>query len=297
MSKKVADVITDRMIEKLEKGVVPWRKSWQTNTSANVPMNIITRKPYRSINFFLLLLTGHSSPFWATYKQIKQLGGNVNKGEKGYPVTFYSVYEKDTGETNDAGEAVIEQRWVMRYYTVFNLDQTVNVKVPKPAQKILDSLKAEKPDENHVIDSAQDIVNDYLLREKIDLRTGEPAYNPLLDTIYMPDDTAFDSPEEYYSTIYHEQVHSTGHANRLNRDLKSRADKESYSKEELIAELGASILCAETGINTDEVFDNSTAYINGWLSRLKEDPNFIIQSAARAQKAVDFILNRNVEQG
>jgi len=190
------------------------------------------------------------------------------------------VENKETGET--------EEIPFLRYYTVFNLDQCAGI----PEDKI--PVLEEKTREFNPIEEAEKIVAGYTRRPKIEHVESRAYYRPASDLVNMPKKELFKSDAEYYSTLFHELTHSTGHETRLNRsgitDLQGFGSH-SYSKEELCAEFGAAYLCGESGI-VDRTIENSSAYIQGWLKRLRSDKKFLVQAAAQGQKAVDFILNK-----
>lgn len=276
---KVYAIITDRIMEKLAQGCVPWHKPWAGNSE--YPKNLITKKEYRGINVFILACAGFASPFWASYKQIKELGGNVNKGEKGWPVVFWKFMDEDDSEDNK------KHIPLLRYYTVFNVDQTSGIdekKIPESAAKYNEMEKLEQ---------CEAVVLAMPQRPEITYNDQRAYYTPSKDRVNMPKMETFDGAEEYYSTLFHELTHSTGHESRLNRKgiisgIAAFGTKE-YSKEELVAEMGAAFLCGHCQID-NKTIDNSAAYIKSWLKKLKDDPKMVILAAAQAQKAVDFIL-------
>ena len=277
------DVITDRILAQLEAGTVPWRKPW--NGKAGMPKNLVSGKEYRGINVFLLHSLGYESPYFLTFRQAKKLGGHVSKGEKGCPVVFWKLLEVDR---NDDGEATTRRVPMLRYYTVFNVAQCEGIDAPT----------LDVPERKHEpVQAAQATVEAMPHRPGIVHGYTGAAYSPRTDIVRMPKPGRFESSEAYYKTLFHELTHSTGHSSRLNRnvDLKLAAFGSSdYSREELVAEMGAAFLCGETGI-LDAQIGQSAAYIAGWLKALKNDRKMVVTAAAQAQKAVDFILNRNFE--
>jgi antirestriction protein ArdC len=256
----------------LERGQVPWRKPWRTLP----PANLITKKPYRGINVFLLGFAGYGSQFWLTFNQAKQLGGNVRRGEHGTKIVFWKF---DTRETETQNGEIEERKFAfLRYFTVFNLEQTEGLKA-------LLELPPAFP-----IESAESIVRAMPNPPAFE-QDFRAAYIPPKDTITMPCRTAFDSQEEYYSTLFHELTHATGHAKRLARegfDTPQQFGSESYSKEELIAEMGSAMLCGVAGID-QKTLANSAAYLKSWIARLKADSKLVISAASAAQKAADYI--------
>ena len=275
---KVYDIITNKIIAELEKGNIPWNKPWQT---LEAPMNMTTKKPYRGINFFLLSMLNFDSPYFLTFKQAKKLGGNVRKGEKGFPVVFWNFVDVKS-EDDD-----IKTVPFLRYYTVFNVSQCEEIEVPETSDDKLDFNPVEK---------AEQIISDYKDCPEIGFGGDRAYYNKLDDKIQLPNKERFETVEDFYLTAFHEMVHSTGHENRLNRkELNSYCPfgSKDYSKEELTAELGSSFLSAEAKIDNNANVKNSAAYIKGWLKALNDDRKLIVSAAGKAQQAVDFVLGRN----
>ena len=276
-------VITAKILEKLEEGTVPWHQPWSTEMSKN----LISKKEYRGINVFLLGSMGYANPYWLTYKQADQLGGHVRRGEKSTPVVFWKWMEKNTTDLNEDGEPRIMNYPVLRYYKVFNLDQCDDIPVEKiPALEVREDF--------HPIKEAEAVVRDMPHAPKIHNGSRQALYRPLTDSIEMPACELFGSDEEYYSTLFHELTHSTGHRSRLHRfndEELAPFGSTDYSKEELIAEMGAAFLCGHCTI-VNRTIDNSAAYIQGWLNRLRNDKKLVVLAGAQAQKAADCILAR-----
>lgn len=281
---KVYDVINSRIMELLEQGTVPWRKPW--NAESNMPKNLISRKDYRGLNVFLLSCMPYSSPYWLTFKQVQDRGGYVRKGEKSTPVVFWKWIDKKDADTQDDEITGTKGKVpLLRYYSVFNLDQVEGIKAPEPKELIKEFNPIQKADE---------IIAAMPLRPVIRYGGNRAYYSPTKDYIQLPHQHTFQSPEEYYSTAFHELAHATGHTSRVGRKSilePSYFGSHEYSKEELVAEMGAAFLCGHTGIE-NRTIDNSVAYIQGWLRKLKDDKTLLIHAAAQAQKAADFILNR-----
>jgi len=268
----VYEIITNQILAELERGCVPWRKPWRTLP----PANLVTKKPYRGINVFLLALQGYGSQFWLTFNQAKQLGGNVRKGEHGTKIVFWKF---DTYEKEAEGGEIEERKFAfLRYFTVFNLEQTEGLKA-------LLELPPAFP-----IESAESLVSGMPNPPAFE-QDSRASYIPSLDVVTMPSRKAFASQEEYYSTLFHELTHSTGHAKRLERegfDVPQQFGSESYSKEELIAEMGSAMLCGVAGIE-QSTLANSAAYLKTWIARLRADSKLVISAASAAQKAADYI--------
>lgn len=281
------ETITSRIIASLEAGVVPWRKEWKASAAGTAfPHNKLTGKSYRGINVVSLLCSPYRSSAWLTYKQAQELGAQVRKGEKGSPVVFWKFDRNKKGE----GESVVvddreRSAPFMRTYTVFNVEQVDGLQ---------DALPFEVPEFN-AIDTAQAIADAYLAgasHPTLEHGGDRACYSPARDHVQMPHAGCFTSPEAYYCTLFHEFAHSTGHDSRLKRKLEGHFGTADYSDEELVAEFSAAFLSAEAHISSDELLDNSAAYIGGWLSKLRGDSKVAVYAAQRAQKAVDFILGR-----
>lgn len=272
-------IITERIIDSLSKGVVPWRKPWNDV----IPSNYITEQTYSGINLFLLGLNDFKSPYWLTWKQIQTLGATVKKGEKSSIIVYYSMTEYENAFIfSDGRDNITDNVKIpfLKYYRVWNWEQTDLI----PEKKITSDNKRL---------FTCDTVFDNLPVKPVIERGDYPCYQPKSDTIFIQDISFFKSSEDYYSTLYHETTHWTGHESRLNREglKKSAFGSECYSKEELVAEMGASFLCGLTGIQ-QKTIDNSVSYIQSWLSVLKNDKTFVISASAQAQKAVDYILGK-----
>jgi antirestriction protein ArdC len=270
----VFEIVTEKIISQLESGTAPWRKPW----TVGMPANLVSKKPYHGINPFLLASQGYGSPYWVTFNQAKQLGGNVRKGEKSSLVTFWNVGEER--EREDSQGNMRKSRPVMlRYYSVFNVEQCEGIKSPEP-------IRSFAP-----IEECERLVAGMPMAPTID-QESRACYRPSTDTVGMPSKTAFSSIEGYYSTLFHELTHSTGHSKRVGRpgiETLNEFGSESYSKEELIAEMGAAMLCGMVGISPATI-DNSASYLRSWIDALKGDSKLIVQAASAAQKACDFIL-------
>lgn len=285
-AEKAVQVILDY----LDKGVSPWHKPWNTY---GAPRNIAGRS-YRGINQFLLGLAPFANPHFLTFKQAIDLGGNVKKGEKGLPVVFWKRWTpgaKDGGEgarevaeESDAREEKPRSIWVLRYYTAFNVEQCEGL--PK---KKLDAIKP-KEFKHRPIPEAEAIWDGYA--DKPALANGTAAfYEPTKDRIVVPPLTAFKKREEYYSTLFHEAGHSTGHPSRLDRkeNMGAHFGTAKYGREELVAELCAGLLCNRCGIV--RTLKNSAAYCKNWAGVLRDAPaRAVVAAASAAQRAADYIL-------
>lgn len=273
--------ITEQIIRKLEQGVIPWRRPWSTQ----LPANLKSQKEYRGINTFLLAMQGYASPYWVTYKQAQSIGGHVRKGEHGTRICFWKFdeYEKPNVET---GETEKRSAVMLKTYVVFNLGQIDGL--PDFGK----GKRANNPIEQ--IAECERIVAHMQNAPRIEA-SNAAWYKPSTDTVGIPPITTFDQAPGYYSTLFHELTHSTGHASRVGREgiqALNNFGSESYSKEELVAELGAAMLCGQTGIE-QATLDNSAAYIATWLKRLRDDSRLIVSAASQAQKAADYILGKS----
>jgi antirestriction protein ArdC len=280
----VYEIITDRIVKQLEVGTAPWHKPWQTQGPNGLPRNLVSKHPYRGINVWILASSGYASPYWLTFRQATELGGHVRSGQKGSPVVFWKF---GTREVQD-GEEIIERKSVLcRYYTVFNINQCEGLPV-QPAQP------TEPFPHIDTIANCEQVVTQWLDKPTIEHGSHRACYSKSLDLVQMPDLGSFDNAEEYYSTLFHELTHSTGHLRRLNRSTLATFERfgdEKYSAEELVAEMGAAFLCGFTGID-NKTIRNSAAYLQSWLEVLKQDSRLVLIAASQAQKAADLILNQ-----
>lgn len=274
--------ITDRIIAALEQGVIPWHKPWVGGNSGCISYS--TGRAYSLLNHILL---GGVSGEYITFKQCSLAGGHVRKGEKSKMVVFWKPFEKENEETGE-----VEKHFFLQYYNVFNLSQVEGVK-PRWAVSVTPSSDLQ-PDA-----AADAVVKDYIDRSGVHLTIAESDkayYRPSNDEMVVPQISQYQNIAEYYSTLFHELTHSTGHHSRLNRiaDIAAFGSHE-YSKEELVAELGAAFLNNHCGLETDASFRNSAGYIQGWLKALKEDKRLIVSAAGAAEKAVSLILGKEGE--
>jgi len=304
----VHDIVAEKMIARiqddLDKGVSipPWQQEW--SSTAGLPRSLTSGKPYRGINIFLLGMTamteGYTSPWWGTYDQIAEHCGAVEgpkngrfkrwtnpdgtvwdglKDEKSTLITFYSNYLANKGTDDE------KKIFTLRYFLVFNSDQVHgDIKVP--------AIKGIRADRDP-IEAAEAIVADWSNQLKDVYHKGSVAcYFPGTDTIHIPVPKNFHSEAAYYTTFFHEAVHSTGAAKRLNREGIAKCNSRDiplYSREELVAEMGAAMLCGSVGITS--TMENSAAYLKHWLEVIKGDSKLLVQAAGQAQRAVDMILN------
>ena len=281
MSINVYELVTNRIIEQLENNIVPWEKPWQGTIEG--AFNRVSKKPYSILNQMLLKYDGE----YASFKQWKDLGGHIRKGEKSEMVVFWKMYP--IKEKQDDGTEIIKTIPLLKYINVFHISQVDGVEPLK--QKVIHDIEP--------IDKAEKILNDYWNRENITIEhvKGDKAfYSPMFDKIQLPLFEQFKQSEEYYSTAFHESIHSTMKTSRCNRqeDRKGKVvsfGSEEYSKEELVAEVGSAQLMNMVGIETTKSFRNSTAYIQSWLKVLRNDNKFIVSASSKAEKAVNYILS------
>jgi antirestriction protein ArdC len=282
MPKNVYELITNRIIKQLEAGVAPWHKPWRVRGKNGFPRNLVTGHEYRGINLWVLLSSEYPSPFWMTYRQAHELGGHVRQGQQGLPVVYWKFGKREVLD----GDEIIEKPSVLcRYYVVFNQVQVEGLRL-RPTDRT-----EEKP-QLQPIEACERVVAEWKQKPSILCGSDCACYNKLLDCVRIPALQSFDSTEYYYSVLFHELVHSTGHPNRLNRSTLTdfeRFGDATYSREELVAELGSAFLSGYCGI--ENTVSNSAAYIASWLEALKNDSRLVLIAASQAQKAADLILN------
>jgi antirestriction protein ArdC len=278
---KVHKILTDKVLEMIEKNnVAPWKRPWCKLRPKNIRGTY-----YHGINYFILSLTSQInrwSNIWLTYNQIKEYGGKIKDGEKGTCAYFYKVIEK---EDENGGKNTFP---VFRYFLVFNLDQVDNI-----------TLKNNDNDNTKALPEPESIIKGYKGIPKICFGGDTACYNPVSDIIYMPYQSTFDSIEHYYSTLFHELAHSTGHVSRLNRKEVMDPVKygsHQYSMEELVAELCSVYLSDRCGINNDSVFESSKNYLAEWYNVLKREPTMFAIAASRANKAALYILGETEQE-
>lgn len=283
MSKKVYEIIQERFVNSIqnvidgEKELLPWQKPWK----GSKPINYVTRRPYSGVN--LLLLDGGE---YLTFNQFKKLQKKnpeleIIKGSKKHLVIFWKIVEKE----NDEGK--IETYPLLRYYYVYHQSSIKNLKSKLP-----------KGNNHQLINEAEKIIENYIEREKIEIKTIEggdkASYQPKNDIIKIPNKDQFNLVEGYYSTLFHEVGHSTGHEKRLNRFKEGSFDfgSEVYSKEELIAEISAQMILGTLNIRNMAVEKNSVSYLYGWMNEIKKDASLIISASKHAEMAADYVLGK-----
>lgn len=286
MSDSVYQIVTDRMVEKMKQGEIPWHKPW---FGGNAPINLISNKPYRGINVWLLAGLPFASPYFLSFKQCESRGGKVIKGQKSNLVVFYTHFTtKEVIGTNSDGSTKFKTFPVLRYYNVFNVEQCEGLKnIPQVVPN----------NEFTPIEICDRMIINMPSPPQIAYDEARAVYYIASDKVVVPKMSLFNTAEEFYTTMFHELVHSTGHKSRLNRPEITKEgvmEKDSYSKEELVAEMGAAFLANICGIG-NVTFDNSVAYVQGWMKRIADDNKLIVRAASQAQRAADFIQGKLID--
>jgi antirestriction protein ArdC len=277
----VYEVITSRIIQQLESGTAPWHKPWKARGKNGLPRNLVSGREYRGINVWTLLASGYADPQWLTFRQARQLDGYVRQGEAGLPIVYWKFGRREVED----GDDIMEKRSVLcLYFTVFNVEQCEGLKIQA------DPAESQLPVQP--IATCEHVVARWSGKPVIKHGGDFASYSKVLDSVQMPEKPSFDSVEEYYNTLFHELAHSTGHPARLNRSSLTdfeRFGDHNYSREELVAEMGAAFLAGYCGIE-NRTIHNSAAYLANWLNALKKDSRLVLVAASQAQKAVDLIL-------
>jgi antirestriction protein ArdC len=273
-------IVTNQIIAQLEKGVIPWRKPW---ADAGPPQNLLSKRLYKGINIWLLNGLSYDRNLFLTYNQLGEIGGKVKKGEKGHLVVFWKIIDKSEEENTEKNEEA-KKTSLLRYYWVYNIAQCENIDghIPNVSEQNI------KP-----ILSCESIVEGMPQPPQIIHKEPDAYYHPGKDYVNMPKKKTFISSEAYYATLFHELIHSTGHASRLNRKGVTEMTpfgSDIYSTEEIIAELGTCYLTSVSGI-APVTFENNAAYIQGWIEHLKDDQRVIVYASMQAQKSTDYVLN------
>ena len=266
MNKNVYQMVADKIVEQLNKGIIPWQRPWHGVTTAEGgAINYCSRKPYSLLNQMLLM--------------------------KGSFVVFYKQLTIKDGKTESEDVDVNELKTIplLRYYNVWHISQTEGIESKLPAQE-------EEPQPEY-LDEQERIIEAYVQRSGLKFYNDRPSnqayYSPMTDEVVVPKLTQYKERAEYYSTTFHELTHSTGAAKRLNRkgitSSVAAFGSELYSCEELVAEMGAAMLCNVTGIDCAKAFKNSVAYIQGWASHIKNDSKMFVIAAGQAEKAAKYI--------
>lgn len=287
--------VTDTIIAMLERGNIPWRKPW---SGYGLARNYASGHVYRGINMLLMNNTQHTIPYFMGFNQIKQRGGKIRKGSKAEMVIYYDRLFKDQDGNKlprEAGQAMnpdeVQVFHFLKYYNVFNVADIEGIHFTFPEVKLHTHEKIER---------CESIIwNMPQLPEIVEEDANHCYYNSAQDYINMAHIGQFHTPEDYYATFFHELCHATGHCSRLARPAITQPERfgnKAYSEEELVAEIGASYLCATVGIDYEPILQNAAAYIQGWLKVLKQDKRFIFKASAEAQKAADYIIHEKANR-
>lgn len=285
MKKSVYQMVTERVMEQMKQGIIPWHRPW-TGTAGTI--NYVTRKPYSLLNQMLLQRDGE----WLTFKQLTERGGKIKKGAKAGMVVFYTKFAYKKDKQSEDGIIITEEYEipVLKYYNVFHIDDVDGIESKLDGTTPTETLQP--------VEAAEEIVNGYVQREQgLTFKNDEPSnnafYSPSSDKVVVPMLSQYAEVEEYYSTTFHELTHSTmkkERCDRTNENKKARFGNKDYSREELVAELGSAYLCTKANLNNEKAFKNSVAYIQGWLRALANDEKMIVWAASRAEKAARYIL-------
>jgi antirestriction protein ArdC len=280
------DAVTEKIIEALARGVVPWRRPWQ---DALLPCNAISRKRYRGINMLLLSLAPYQDHRWLTFRQAKQLGGHIRHGERSTLVVFWKPL---VITPVDAQTGVTERLTIplLRHYHVFNVEQCEGLDIP-PA----DASKSQNGSER--IERAEAVVRAMPNPPMIRVGGSVASYRPREDLVQIPGIGLSQAPDSYYATLFHELGHATGHETRLNRTgmmAKAEFGSRDYSREELVAELASAFCSAVIGLD-NSLLDGAAGYVKNWLEVLQDDPKALVVAAAQGQRAADYIRGVTTE--
>jgi antirestriction protein ArdC len=275
----VYEIVTQTIIEKLEAGEVPWRRPWVTSA----PKNLVSGKEYRGINTFMLGASGFPRPEWLTFNQAAKLGATVRAGERSNMVVYFNIGE----ERLNAKTGKLSKPFLLRYSRVFNISQCNHGEQTLTAKLGLDAARSAPVPS---IEACDAIVCGMPNRPNV--KASDRAwYRPSTDEVGIPDKSTFHSSEGFYATLFHELTHSTAHPSRVGRPEVMESQNfgsANYSREELIAEMGAAMLCGVAGISPATV-ENSAAYLRSWISALRGDSKLVVAAASQAQKAADYI--------
>ena len=278
----IYETVTNRILSQLSAGQVPWRKTWKTG----LPKSLSTGKEYRGVNILVLGSAEYTSRYWMTFREAQRQGGHVRKGERATPVVYWKWRTPEELAQRAAQTGKEDVAPCTPFVSaVFNFDQVEGV--ARPA----DDLPPRPEDRLTVAEQMFDVMPDK--PEIIHTLTAQPAYSPTLDRITLPHLSQFESADEYFSTLYHELTHASGHARRLNRFAKAEGDRvEKYSFEELVAEFGAAFLCGFAGIQNRGTEELQASYIEGWARVFQRDNRVLVRAASAAQRAADYIRGK-----
>lgn len=285
--------ITARMVAELKGGTIPWLKPWKSGGSATgfsgMPRNAVSKRAYSGINVLLLWCEaqdrGYSSAEWLTFKQAKERGGTVRKGEKGVEIIFMRPLDVKDREDPEQTKRIL----MLRSYHVFNVEQCDGLKLKDVRTSALEPKATESGLNARFMADVK--------RTGIEVRHGGnvACYSPTFDRVDMPTVAQFVDCQAYQAVLAHELVHATGHKSRLDRWSQretASGTKQEYAFEELIAEMGAAFVCAEYGFRAEL---RHASYIGGWIKALENDKGAVVMAASKASKAVAYLFPHNAE--
>lgn len=278
----IYETVTNRILNQMSAGQVPWRKTWKTG----LPKSLTTGREYHGINILVLGSAEYTSRYWLTFREAQRQGGHVRKGERATPAIYWKWRTPEELAQRAAQSGKADQAPCTSFVSaVFNFEQVEGV--ARPA----DDLPPRPEDRLQVAELLFDVMPDK--PEIVHRVTAQPAYSPRLDRITLPHLSQFESADEFFATLYHELVHSTGAKHRLNRFAEAEGDRvEQYSFEELVAEFGAAFLCGFAGIQNRGTEDPQASYIEGWARVFRKDSRVLIRAASAAQRAADYIRGK-----
>ena len=278
----IYETVTNRILNQLSAGQVPWHKTWKTG----LPKSLCTGREYRGVNILVLGSAEYTSRYWMTFREAQRQGGHVRKGERATPVIYWKWRTPEELAQRAAQTGKEDPAPCTPFVSaVFNFDQVEGV--ARPA----DDLPPRHEDRLTVAEQMFDVMPDK--PEIIHTLTAQPAYSPSLDRITLPHLSQFESADQYFSTLYHELTHASGHARRLNRFAEAEGDRvEKYSFEELVAEFGAAFLCGFAGIQNRGTEELQASYIEGWARVFQQDNRVLVRAASAAQRAADYIRGK-----
>ena len=305
--KRIEEQIAEQVVQTMaEGGLPPWEKNW-SYAPHSVARNGKTGRPYRGVNVLITEMVrgakGYGDPRWVTYRQAQEMGRQVNKGEKSTTIVYWK-FNKDTGNNQEAREKLKENKTaegnegepetpprlapLAREYKVFNIEQT---RGENPLEQLEPPLGA--PPEQ-AFAAAEGIIAGW--KDRPELRTEQgnlpPRYMLDLDLILVPERSRYEDPGEYYTSVFHEMIHATGNPKRLGRKMGNRQDLHEYGREEMVAGIGAAMLCGRAGLRQKNV-QRDASYVEGWKNLIQADQAAVIYAAQKAQQACDLILGEN----
>lgn len=289
----VYQMVTDQIVKQMEQGLIPWQQPWKRVKGGMEFAGCISHTTGRPYSWLNQMLLGMRVGEWLTFNQCKAEGGCVKAGEKASTVVFWTFLEK-TEKDDETGEEKTKKIPYLKYYHVFHIDQCTGI---KPRFEKVEQISTDDETKLQPIEACEQVVKTYFDREDCTLTVRESNkayYSPATDSVVVPMMKQYEVEGEYYSTLFHEITHSTGHSKRLNRDGVTKIAAfggEDYSREELVAEMGSAFMLHRLGVECQEAFRNSVGYIQGWLKALKDDPKMIVFAAGKAEAAVEYIIN------